>query len=175
MNEKIKNILEKAIDCFREYGNIDIIKFANSLNINVFGVDLKNQNSYIRKNQITGNYEIYVNYGHSKERQRFSIAHEIAHYLLHKDKIDNSAAIIERKGYNSLNIEEEREADKIAVSLLTPQEIVIEYLNSIKVNKNTEITIDILNNFMNKFNISKPFAIIRLKELGYYINQGLWQ
>lgn len=168
------NILKEAKRIFKNSGYIDIIKLAQDLGINVFGNDLKNQNSYIRRNQITGKYEIYVNYKHSKERQRFSIAHEIGHYFLHKDKIDNNL-IIERNGATSLNIAEERKADKIAVAILTPGKIVKEYLQSINVSENTEITSDILNNFLKKFNISKPFAIIRLKELGYYINQGLWQ
>src|SRR5690606_24871421 len=34
-----------------------------------------------------GGYVIKVNRFEPKERQRFTIAHEIAHYLLHRDKI----------------------------------------------------------------------------------------
>lgn len=37
-----------------------------------------------------GQYVIRINRHESRERQRFTIAHELAHYLLHRSVIDSS-------------------------------------------------------------------------------------
>ena len=37
-------------------------------------------------------YAIFVNYTHSRGRQRFTIAHEIAHFVLHRDLIGDGIA-----------------------------------------------------------------------------------
>ena len=77
-------------------------------------------------------YVITVNENHSKVRQRFTIAHEIGHYILHRNKIGDG--ITDNKLYRSstcgrfrnLNIggKEETEANQLAANILMPFELI---------------------------------------------------
>ncbi len=75
-----------------------------------------------------GSFIIRVNASHAKTRQRFTIAHELGHYMLHRMLIgkgvdDNKAYRSESKGnFNNTNIKprHETEANQFAASLLMP-------------------------------------------------------
>lgn len=68
-------------------------------------------------------FEIFVNKSVSPERQRFTIAHEIAHYVLHKDLIN--VEIVDVNMYQSmLSSEYEAQANRLAVDILMPRELV---------------------------------------------------
>ena len=68
-------------------------------------------------------YKIVVNLNHSRERQRFTIAHEIAHYILHRDQIGNG--IVDDALYSSiLSNEIEKEANEFATEILMPMRLL---------------------------------------------------
>lgn len=70
-----------------------------------------------------GDTIIKVNRFESKERQRFTIAHEIAHFLLHRDRIDNG--IVDSVLYRSkLSSRIEAEANKLAADIIMPTSAV---------------------------------------------------
>jgi Zn-dependent peptidase ImmA (M78 family) len=77
---------------------------------------------------------IGVNTRTSRKRQRFTIAHEIGHILLHKGKpliVDHSVRIDRRDEVSSIGTEvQEIEANSFAATLLMPREIVIEYIKN---------------------------------------------
>jgi Zn-dependent peptidase ImmA (M78 family) len=69
-------------------------------------------------------YVIRINKNESRERQRFTIAHEISHYLLHKDLIDLSPngisdSVLYRSGASR---QVEFEANKLASYLILPRD-----------------------------------------------------
>lgn len=67
-----------------------------------------------------GTYVVRVNRHDSKARQRFTVAHEIAHYLLHRDQI--GAGITDDVLYRStLSDAREAEANKLAAEIIMPQ------------------------------------------------------
>lgn len=73
------------------------------------------------------NYRIVANRSHSLPRQRFTVAHEIAHYLLHRndDRFDVSSETRHRTDdfFEYLKDEDpkmEREANALAAALLMP-------------------------------------------------------
>ena len=82
-----------------------------------------------------GSFEISVNEQDHYYRRRFTIAHELGHYLLHKRLIDGG--VDDTKAYRSLNIgkfnntkigpEQEAEANKVAARLLMPAKLVRRY------------------------------------------------
>jgi len=82
-----------------------------------------------------GSYEISANAKDHYYRRRFTIAHELGHYLLHKRLIDSG--VDDTKAYRSLNIgkfnntkigpEQEAEANKAAARLLMPAKLVRRY------------------------------------------------
>lgn len=77
-------------------------------------------------------YEIVVNASHSHTRRRFTLAHELGHFVLHRhllgDGIDEDRAYRSKKDgkYRNLNIGpiEETEANRFAADLLMPYEHV---------------------------------------------------
>ena len=92
MNESEK--LEKII---KEYNNkfpLNIVDICNKMGIivqetvefpdNVSGVIFKEN----------GNYYILVNKNHSIGRKSFTIAHELGHYILHKDLLDKENELV---------------------------------------------------------------------------------
>ena len=70
-------------------------------------------------------YFIVVNAKHSETRQRFTIAHEIAHYILHRDRIGKEG-IKESWLYRSTKMSDadERAANKLAAEILMPADML---------------------------------------------------
>jgi len=76
----------------------------------------------------TDQYLIYVNIKHSKTRQRFTAAHELGHYVLHRDKIGDG--ITDNALYRSnLSNEIEWEANRFAADILMPIDKINHYVS----------------------------------------------
>lgn len=70
-------------------------------------------------------YRIKINRHESIERQRFTLAHEISHYLLHRDYIRNG--VIDNTMYrSSLSNKQEIEANKLASKIVMPDAAISE-------------------------------------------------
>ncbi|MEB3416848.1 ImmA/IrrE family metallo-endopeptidase [Alteriqipengyuania sp. WL0013] len=65
-------------------------------------------------------YEIKVNLADAAVRQRFTVAHEIGHFLLHKADIDGDGITDTILYRSSLSDKKEAEANRIAAFLLLP-------------------------------------------------------
>ena len=108
---------------------VDVVAVAKELGLRVWEVDIQSPNNFsgkISKSKEDGGksgYAIYVNSNHSEARQRFTIAHEIGHYVLHNDLIGDGVQddALYRSGLPS-NIE--TEANRFAANLLMPMEEV---------------------------------------------------
>ncbi len=75
----------------------------------------------IREEQ--GCYIIRVNRHDVKERQRFTLAHELAHFLLHKDRIGDG--IVDDILYRSkLSDNMEIQANRLAADILMPWDLI---------------------------------------------------
>lgn len=71
-------------------------------------------------------YSIYVNASDPARRQRFTLAHEIAHFVLHRDLIGDG--LIDDGMYRSkLGGEYERQANRLAADMLMPAGLVRGY------------------------------------------------
>jgi Zn-dependent peptidase ImmA (M78 family) len=66
-------------------------------------------------------YFIEANCRHVITRRRFTVAHELGHYCLHKDFLDSSGMILERSTRSFVIRDKEIEADNFAAELLMPQ------------------------------------------------------
>lgn len=114
---------------------------------------------------------IGYNPNESSVRRRFSIAHELGHFVLHADK--NSSGmfmdkLLFRKNITTYSTKEEaieREANYFAANLLMPQELVISEVNKLNPNKDDEENIKVL---AKKFDVSVSAMTYRLVNLGIY-------
>jgi len=69
-------------------------------------------------------YRIKINRHESVERQRFTLAHEIAHFLLHKELI--RTGVVDSTMYRSnLSSKHEIEANKLASMIVMPDSAVV--------------------------------------------------
>ena len=97
---------------------------------------------------------IYVNQSNSPERQRFTIAHEIGHIVLHHDT-EQQYEVIDYRGNNTTYDSKEHEANIFAASLLMPKN---------KVHQIWNLLLDV-DDFAKAFKVSKKAAAIRLDNM----------
>ena len=124
-------LIEKICSMAQANTPVSMVDIAKELNVKIYHTSgLKDgESGLIRKEGDA--YVIYINKNHPMTRQRFTMAHEIAHFLLHKDKLDAGKEIIENAKrevalYRSDSSDQDRqmeaEADKLAAELLMPSE-----------------------------------------------------
>ena len=106
-------------------------------------------------------YVIRVNRNETRERQRFTIGHELAHFLLHRDVIDSSPnGITDTVLYRSDAPEQiECEANRLAVEIVMPMPLIENERRENFKGVMTEATIEAL---ANRFEVSKAAMEIRL-------------
>lgn len=114
--------------------------------------------------QEDGGYLIRINRNEARERQRFTIAHELAHFLLHREIIDRSPdGITDNVLYRSGASEAiEYEANRLAADLVMPMELVQQKLDQDFGGVVTDATIEGL---ADAFEVSKAAMEIRLSTL----------
>lgn len=81
-----------------------------------------NMSGYIKKQGEL--YVIKANKRNHPNRRRFTVAHELGHYLLHKAQLDKDGEILERSDriYDKEKAQMEAEANDFAAKLLMPEE-----------------------------------------------------
>lgn len=101
-------------------------------------------------------YIIKVNRFEPKERQRFTIAHEIAHFLLHKDLIRNG--VVDSVLYRSkLSSRVEAEANRLAADIVMPSDRVSEAVNTFQLSMDAQG----ISSLADHFQVSKQAMTIR--------------
>ena len=106
-------------------------------------------------------YVVRVNRNEARERQRFTIGHELAHFLLHRDVIDSSPdgitdTVLYRSGASQRI---EHEANRLAAEIVMPMELVEKELADGFGGNVTEASIEAL---AKRFEVSKAAMEIRL-------------
>ena len=69
-------------------------------------------------------YFIIVNSNHPKVHQRFTLAHEIAHYVLHRDQIGKDGIKDTWMYRSKISDPDERAANKLAAEILMPADLL---------------------------------------------------
>lgn len=112
----------------------------------------------LTKNKELNKWVIKVNSKHHVKRQRFTMAYEYAHYILHKDSqgkfVDEE--IYFRKDHDSPI---EYNADTFAAKLLMPEGLFKKAINEEGIKKISELS--------DLFNLSKAAIAIRAEKLGF--------
>lgn len=106
---------------------VNIVGIANDFGITIKADNLSSQVSgVIKKDGVVNGipkYTIIVNQNDNPYRQRFTIAHELAHFILHKFFIGDG--IQEDALYRSgLSDAMERQANRLAADILMPENLV---------------------------------------------------
>lgn len=103
-----------------------------------------------------GGFAVAINRGHAATRQRFTLAHEIAHFVLHRDLIGDG--VVDDALYRSKTLSDaiERQANRYAADILMPWWLV---------RSKYEQGITQAQSMAAIFKVSVAVAEIRLKEL----------
>ena len=102
-------------------------------------------------------YLIKINRHDPSRRQRFTAAHELAHYLLHRDQIGNG--IEDDVLYRSaLSDRREAEANRLAADILMPDDLVQESLKTAQTLK----VEDVIGYMADRLEVSEAAMKIRL-------------
>lgn len=166
INQDIEDITGNILNKLNitSYKDIDVEKIAAFLSVDVKPEDLdteisglfviKDENAYIRYNT-----------NEIKARQRFTIAHELGHFVLHRNSkplfVDKSEGVMYRNFDSSTGeIKKEREANSFAASLLMPKKYI---LSALKKESSHE---DVISYLANEFEVSEKAMSFRLANLG---------
>lgn len=102
-------------------------------------------------------FEIRVNKYEMPERQRFTVAHEIAHYLLHRDQI--GSGVVDSIMYRSnLTSRKETEANRLAADIVMPAREVRRELARLGGHRTEEVVEELAT----LFRVSVPAMKVRL-------------
>jgi Zn-dependent peptidase ImmA (M78 family) len=121
--------IQNVIRRFTDNVPVDIIGLANALGLTVIESDLGMNAGEIfrdiRRGGFSG-YSIVVNANDPHVRQRYTIGHEIAHFLRHRDRVKNR--LVDDRMYRSGHGRTvEDEADALAADLLMPRRIIARF------------------------------------------------
>jgi len=167
----LKYIEEKAEGLLKKHklfkANFDIFKLAELLNIKLIEETLSEDVAGFFV--ITEKIPIITYHKDNSNRVRFTIAHEIGHFILHSKEqpifVDKIPKVLFRNSVSSSgSILKEREANSFAAALLMPKELVEKEISKIPNHEN-----DVINYISNKFGVSSQAMSFRLSNLGYDI------
>lgn len=135
---------------------VQIIPIAEELGLGVYSVDgwPDNLSGKLQKDKESkSGFSIYANKNHSQQRRRFTIAHEIAHFILHRHLIEGDGLIDDALYRSGLSNAIEASANEMATDILMPWHLVNKSIND------GTTTIDTL---AHEFNVSNSAMAIRL-------------
>ena len=148
---------DRIISAHQKNAPVQTIDIAEALGIKVYKVDNwpENLSAMIRRDEERGGssgYAIYVNGKHHRVRRRFSIAHEIAHFSLHRKLIGDG--ITDDALYRSnMSNAVEAQANRMAADILMPWHLIREA---------TENGLDTVDELAKHFDVSKSTMSIQL-------------
>jgi Zn-dependent peptidase ImmA (M78 family) len=149
----------RKIDQHLEEAPISLSAVAQSLGVKVISAVLPSGISgEIRPDPSTASgFIVRVNKNDPTRRQRFTVAHELAHFILHRDVIGNGVTddVLYR---STLSDSREAQANRLAADLLMPQELVNTWMERAR----TLHVEDIVEFLSDKFGVSNSAMKIRL-------------
>lgn len=147
---------------------VEVVMMANYYGFEVYELDMDDSTSglIIVDEKPIKNFDsnkiIVVNSNHSNARKRFTIAHELGHFIL-DNKPSKCYAHRDSTGvYNT----RERDANSFASALLMPENDVKKFVNSLT--ENTEFSIPdfiLIDKISKRYNVSIQAAEVRLNKL----------
>lgn len=140
----------------------DIIALSDRLGVEVYQADMPDsQNGYIEYDKDKNDTFIVVNQNHPVTRQRFTVAHELSHFVNDYERLLIEGRLDRIKSMHSNGIE--AAADKLAAEILMPEKQTRSFIESLNPDESWSKRIELV---ADKFKVSRSMAIIRLRELG---------
>lgn len=143
---------------------IDVVSIAEGHNIEVRLEELEDAVSAMLV--VRGDRSIIaVNARHHPHRRRFSVAHELGHYLLHREQdrvFIDAAVFFRRDGATAATWAQEKEANTFAAELLLPEHLIREAWRVDPIDVFDDMA---MKRWADRFGVSPQALLIRLTEL----------
>lgn len=148
-----------------------IVEICNKIGIKVFEVSLPPDVSglIMTQDEKFENYDsnkiIAANISDSASRKRFTIAHELAHYVLHKEA--NKPLYAHRDIINQVDNKNEQEANSFASIILMPEDLVRKSIKRLQSNNDpyTVTSSEMIDQIAKEYSVSRSAAQVRLMKL----------
>jgi len=167
-NEALMEISKKYPEI--DFKDLDIMPVPVEVVCRKIGIDVEERSFYedvsgviYKKNN--GRYYIDINRKHHLFRKRFTIAHELGHFIKHKDVLDAEREILERRVARAYSADEhmrELEANEFAGRLLMPKILFLKRYNDYKDSKDKNA----IYKFAVEFEVSTQAIAQRAYNLG---------
>lgn len=117
---------------FTQNAPVDVVSLAEALGVKVWEKPLQNISGMLKPDPENGGktgYSIYVNADDALTRKRFTTAHEIAHFLLHRN--NDTKEFRDDIKYRSPGVSNEMEAqaNRLAADILMPRKLIRQLLD----------------------------------------------
>ena len=173
-NLKLKRVTEVASELLNSIGlmkaPIDLERVLEAAGIRAEAADLGEDVSGLLSIH-NGKGVIAYSEDQSIQRQRFTIAHELGHFLLHKSNGEDTVFLDKdfivkyrsNKAYTETEMRQEQEANTFAASLLMPKELIFNELSKPEIQKLSENVL--IERLAQTFEVSIPAMTFRLSNL----------
>ncbi|WP_350356299.1 ImmA/IrrE family metallo-endopeptidase [Leisingera thetidis] len=157
--ERISEPERAVILPFLQHVPVKVAGIARALGLEVKSATLKPRISGQIQPSATSvsGFRIRINRHEPKVRQRFTVAHEVGHYLLHREYIGDGLedTILYR---STLSDAREAEANRLAADLILPQHLVRQLLREL----GGSVTSEVVKVMAARFEVSEAAMKIRL-------------
>jgi len=124
----------QIIKHFTKATPVDVVGIAEALGVRVWEMHSLAENTagLIFRDPINGGpsgYSIGINASDPYNRKRFTVAHEVAHFLLHRNKITKELKD-DRMYRSGLSGQAEEQANRLAADILMPRNLIRELISS---------------------------------------------
>jgi len=168
----MKTIEEKALTLLESMEldkfPIDINQLAKKLELPIIENDFDDNIAGLLYSK-NGKSYIGLNKNHHENRKRFTIGHEIGHYILLHYKlnddihVDRKSFIFRKSGDSSGNENHEKEANQFAAALLMPASLIKKFIKEENIDLNDDMDIYRLST---KLKVSEQALTYRLLNIG---------
>ena len=109
---------------------VPLERLAEALDVPIYSAELpKGVSGVIRRKKESDGYEIFVDSTEKPERQRFTAAHELAHFMLHQEHIGTGIKDNYLLRSEALSNSQEVEANQLAARILMPMAKIEEFMD----------------------------------------------
>ncbi len=103
---------------------VDVLACARAVGLPIFSVELPDGVSGMLKRVHADQFECYVDKSEPAVRQRFTAAHELGHYVLHRQSIGDTHADNYLLRADGMTNSQEAQANRFAADLLMPMGLI---------------------------------------------------
>jgi hypothetical protein len=118
---------QATIRSFQSHAPVDVVAMADAFGINVWEDMLNGVSGKLFRDAENGGasgYSIVVNSSEPPTRKRFTVAHEIAHFLLHRNQVGSGGVEDDVYYRSKLSNALEAQANRLAADMIMPYRLI---------------------------------------------------